>query len=382
MSYHFQPTSLRGAFQRLGSVQYDPLNPVGRNHDLVLQARVPGYRLGDWQKLAYQDRYIFDAWDKQASLVLMSDYPQRRIYYDWHAPRWNEKILSVYPEAVEKVRCELRRRGPLSSTDFHYQEHRSQWEGSWYGPKLTKNILRALWHTGQVQTCNRNNGNHVYELAERVIPQQLFQAKPISEAESIEWLIVLRHQAMGLMRPNAGPAVWSLGITANKRRTHLQGLLKRGLLKEVEVDGKTYHALPQTVDHLDMISEIEKEVRFIAPLDQLMWDRPGVAHLFGFDYVWEVYKPEKLRRWGYYVLPVMFGNRFVARFDSRLSDGTWHILKWYWEGEGKPTAEFLDGLEKAVSRFRSYLDAKALRLPRGLDKHTREALKSGFKVEC
>ena len=80
--HHFQPTSLQGAFERLGSVQYDPLNPIGRNHDLVLQARVPEYSVDDWQKLAYQDRFIYDAWDKQASLVLMQDFPMRRIYYD------------------------------------------------------------------------------------------------------------------------------------------------------------------------------------------------------------------------------------------------------------------------------------------------------------
>jgi uncharacterized protein YcaQ len=382
VSYHFQPTSLRGAFQRLGSIQYDPLNPVGRNHDLVLQARVPGYRVGDWEELAYLDRFIYDSWDKQASLVLMSDYPKRRIYHDWHAQQWNKKILTVYPEAVEKVLDELRRRGPLRSTDFYYQEHQPLWEGSWYGPKLTKNILRALWHTGQVQTSSRNNGNHVYDLAARVIPQQLYRAEPLSQVESIEWLILLRHQALGLMRPNVESAVWGLGITAKERRTHIQSLLKRDLLKEVEVDGKIYHALPQTIDHLDMISEPEKKVRFVAPLDQLMWDRAAIAHMYGFDYVWEVYKPERLRRWGYYVLPVMFADRFVARIDSRLSGGIWHVYKWYWEGERKPTAEVLDGLEKAVSGFRFYLGASTLKLPRGLDKHTRGAFRSGFKATC
>ena len=149
----------------MGGVQYDPLNPLGRNHDLVLQARVPGYSVGDWQELAYQQRFLYDAWDKQASLVMMRDYPMRRIYYEWHAPRWREAILDRYPEAVKTVLDELHERGPLSSTDFHYQKHHEQWEGSWYGPKLTKNVLRALWHTGQVHTCRRNKGKHVYDLA-------------------------------------------------------------------------------------------------------------------------------------------------------------------------------------------------------------------------
>ncbi len=84
----------------------------------------------------------------------MHDFPMRRIYYDWHAPRWREAVLESYPKEVETVIDELRERGPLSSTDLHFQKHHAQWEGSWYGPKSTKNILRALLHTGQVQSSD------------------------------------------------------------------------------------------------------------------------------------------------------------------------------------------------------------------------------------
>ena len=236
MLHHFQPASLQGAFERLGGVQYDPLNPLGRNHDLVLQARVSGYSVGDWQELAYQQRFLYDAWDKQASLVMMQDYPMRRIYYEWHAPRWREAILDRYPEAVKTVLDELHKRGPLSSTDFYYQEHHEQWEGSWYGPKLTKNILRALWHTGQVHTYRRNKGKHVYDLAQKVIPSNLYEAEPIPAKQCIDWLILQRHKAIGLMRPNAGTAIWSLGISAPERRKHLQNLLQHGALVAVDVD--------------------------------------------------------------------------------------------------------------------------------------------------
>ncbi len=378
--HHFQPTSLQGAFERLGSVQYDPLNPVGRNHDLVLQTRVPDYRIGDWQALAYGDRFIYDGWDKQASLVLMRDFPMRRIYYDWHAPHWREAILNRYPEAVATILNELRDRGPLSSTDFHFQQHHRQWEGSWYGPKLTKNVLRGLWHTGQVLTSSRDKGKHVYDLAERVVPSHLFQAKPLPDKQSIDWLILLRHQALGLMRPNAGMAVWSLGITPTERRMHLQELVRRNYLVAVDVDGITYHALPRTLELLDSNRTTEQLMRFVAPLDQLMWDRSAIGHLFNFDYVWEVYKPEKLRRWGYYVLPVMFGDRFVARIDSRLSEGVWHIHRWYWEDGVELTPQLFNALEQAVSRFRHYLGAESLKLPKGLNRKTRGAFRTGFKT--
>jgi len=379
--HHFQPTSIQGAFERLGSIQYDPLNPVGRNHDLVLQARVPDYFVDDWQRLAYQERVLFDGWDKQASLVLMRDFPVRRIYYDWHAPRWREAILSRYPQAVKTVLDELHDRGPLSSTDFHFQQHHREWEGSWLGPKLTKNILRGLWHTGQIHTCRRNKGKHVYDLAERIIPNQLYQAQAIPAQQSTDWLILQRHQALGLMRPNAGAAIWSLGISAPERRVQLQKLLERGQLVAIDVEGVRYHALPRTLLQLDTDVKTEQHRRFIAPLDQLMWDRPAVAHLFNFNYVWEVYKPEKLRRWGYYVLPVMLGNRFVARIDSRLSQGIWKIHKWYWEDGVESTPDMLNALELAVSQFRRYLGADTLKLPRKMDQQTRSAFKSGFKAK-
>lgn len=380
MLHHFQPTSLQGVFERLGSVQYDPLHPVGQNHDLVLQARVPDYLVGDWQKLAYQERIVNDAWDKQASLVLMRDFPMRRIYYDWHSPHWRKAILDQYPQEVEIVFDELCERGPLSSTEFHFQKHHTHWEGSWFGPKLTKNILRALWHTGQVQIYRRNKGKHVYDLTEKVVPSHIYEVEPIPAKQSIEWLILLRHQAVGLMRPNAGSEVWSLGIPAPERRLHIQKLLQRGDLVAVDVDGLRYNALPQTIEHLDEDTSIEYEMRFVAPLDQLMWDRPAVAELFNFDYVWEVYKPEKLRRWGYYVLPVMLGDRFVARIDSRMSHGVWEIHKWYWEDGVELTLDALQALEQAVSRFRRYLGADTLKLPRGLSQQTRGAFKSGFKA--
>ena len=137
----------------------------------------------------------------------------------------------------------------------------------------------------------------------------------------------------------------------------------------VNVDGVTHHALPRTLELLDKRVKTDKNVmRFVAPLDQLMWDRTAVAHLFSFAYVWEVYKPEKLRRWGYYVLPVILGDEFVARIDSRLSNGGWHVHKWYWEDRVESTPEVLAALEQAVSLFRRYLGAETLKLPRGLSR--------------
>lgn len=367
LRWHFAPTDLAGAFERLGGVQFDPLKPLGCNHDLVLQARVPGYRVGDWRALAYRERAIVDAWDKQASLVLMRHWPQRRVYHGWHRSWWDERVFAAHPEAVDAVLAELAERGPLASTDFEHQVHVSDWEGSWYGPKLTKHVLRALWHTGRVVTHHRVGLKHVYDLAERVVPAELLAAPEWSEEDAERWLLVQRHRAAGLLRPNAPRELWSMPTRSPRRRALIRELVAAGELVALEVDGLRLHAHPEALATLDQDASGAgsdpgvRGVRFVAPLDQLLWDRTLVERLFGFHYVWEVYKPAAKRRWGYYVLPVMDGEGFVARFDARLRGHAWHLHGWWWEPGVTPDAALLGRLEAAAARFARYLGAREVR---------------------
>ena len=374
-SYHFTPTDVPGVFNRLGSVQYDPLKPVGRNHDLVLQARAPDYQVDDWEKTAYRDRLIYDAWDKQACLVPVSDWPYRRLTHAHFHARWSERVLESHAEAVAATLSELRERGPLSSLEFSDQAHVDDWRGSWYGPKLVKNILRALWDTGQVVTHHRVAGRHYYSLPEEVIPEVYLHARP-AEEESLRWLILRRHQTTGLLRPNADAALWSLPVKSAERKRLMADLVKEGALVNVRVEGTTFHALPEVLAWLEHPSPPPRAM-FLAPLDSLLWDRKAVKHLFGFDYVWEVYKPEAKRTWGYYVLPVFYGDRFVARLDSRLIGTVWHLYAWWWEEDVTPDAEMLGALVTAVSAFRRYLGAEKVKLPKGLDAGTKAAWRAG-----
>lgn len=358
INYHFKESSLKGVFDRLGSIQMDPLNPVGRNVDLVIQSRVKDYHVDDWLKLAYKDRYVYDAWDKKACLVLSRDWPYRRIYHKWHGVAWHNYVFKNHKKEVKKVLEELRRRGPLGSQDFEFQIHKDEWKGSWYGPKLTKVILRALWHTGVVLTHSRKNGNHIYDFAENIIPQKYFEARRPTDKESIEWLVKLRHKAVGLLRLNANADVWSMDVSPKVRREVIEKLVKKGELIKINIEGIVYHCLPEFLE-----TEITKNERaiFVAPLDQIMWDRKMIKEIFGFEYLWEVYVPEAKRKWGYYVLPVIYGDKFIARFDSRLVKDTWHIYKWLWEDDVKKTPEMLNAIKMAMERFKNYLGAKKIR---------------------
>jgi len=218
-TYHFTPTDVPGVFEHLGTVQYDPLNPVGRNPDLVLQARVPGYQVDDWQKTAYTDRSVYDAWDKMACLVPMSDWP-KHAWLRAHAATWTP-LLEEQANAVAAALAELDARGPLSSLEFEDQSHFTD-RSAWYGPKRIKHILRALWDRGLIVTHHRQGGRHYYDRAERVIAPEYFNAPEVAdEDESTRWMLARRSQTMGLIRPSGDYTIW-FGCGATARRTSVQ----------------------------------------------------------------------------------------------------------------------------------------------------------------
>lgn len=342
------------AFERLRSVQFDPIAPVGCNHDLVLQARVPDYRIGDWEKLAYEDRRIYDGWDKQASLVPFEGWPLRRLFHRRHRPHY-QHIFDDYAEAVEAILKDLEARGPLMPKECGFQAKNAEWKSTWHSPNVTKQVLRALWHTGLVMTAGRRKGQHLYDLAERVVPPQFFGQPMLDEGDAVRELILERHRGVGLVRPNASPEMWSYSLTPATRKVAIDRLVELGELIPVNIEGVAAHATPAFLSRLDFPSP-EPRVTFIAPLDQLIWDRKMVAHLFDFDYSWEIYIPEAKRRWGYYVLPILFGDRLVARAEFWAREGTLELRRWHFEASD-PGPGFPEVLTQAIRRFMNYCSA-------------------------
>lgn len=371
--YQFTPSSTQmEAFHRLRSVQFDPIAPVGCNHDLVLQARVPGYKVGDWQKVTYEDRLVYDGWDKQASLVPFSGWPLRRIFHRWYQPRL-DRITKEHPHAVEAILNELKERGPLMPKECEFQERRTELQHTWFGPNLSKQVLRALWHAGVVMTAGRRNGHHVYDLTERVVPPEYYNQPVLSEKEALRELILDRHKAVGLIRPSAPPEMWSYVIKSPERAEAINELIDKGDLVPVDVEGVKAHTTPEFLSQLDLPA-LDSRVAFVAPLDQLMWDRKMVAHLFDFDYVWEIYMPEHKRRWGYYVLPVLYGDELVARVEFHSRKGVLEVRRWLSE-PNKIGPAFLDELDRTFKAFKEYCGAKTVHADAGVDATIRKVLR-------
>jgi uncharacterized protein len=379
--YHLTPTTITGVLERLGTVQYDPLNPLGRNPDLVFQARVPDYRVDDWQQAAYEQRLMYDAWDKQACLVPIEDWPMRALIREKYRAYHDREILQADVEGVTTVLSAIREQGPLSPLEFEDRSRVGEMIHSWYGQTRIKRLMRSLWACGQLVTHHRKSGRHYYDLPERIIPAHHYQAQPLlDEAAFHRWIVLRRFQAAGLLRPNSDTAIWSGCGSREQRLQAVAELVEAGQLVPVQVGERTEKAwtyyMPATALKLLDAPAPQPRMLFLGPLDSLLWDRKATQHLFNFDYVWEVYKPVEQRKWGYYVLPVFYQDRFVARLDARLENGTLNISRWWWEPDVTPDAELLAALCLAARDFLRYLDANEVKVDESVDMTVRSCLNS------
>ncbi len=360
--------------RRVGSIQFDPLNIVGRNPELVLQARVPGFTPEVLYSLLYHDRRLIDGWDKMMCIYPIEDWPNFRPLRQaaLHKYRTSHRGQPAL-EAAHKVRTEMESRGPLSSADIDL-DHTVDW--SWAPTKLSRAALEAMFHTGEVIVHRKEGNRKIYDLARRHLPAEYFEpAHPqdsnhapfASEQGYTDWRILRRIKSVGLLWDRAGDAWLDTGKSI-ARSAALQRLQARGEIIPVQVDGiASRFFIPSSA--LPLLQQAHHRfpttrAAIIAPLDNLMWDRKLVEQLFGFRYRWEVYKPAAQREYGYYVLPILFGDRFIARFEPgrHKTTGALLIKNWWWEPDFRPDAVVIQALRDCFRRFCSFLDAETIEL--------------------
>jgi uncharacterized protein YcaQ len=365
---------IMAVFDRLACIQFDPLNVVGRNPDLVLQSRISDYRPDMLYELLYGERQLYDYWDKMMSIVPLRDWPRlallRAAWSERHAER-----RTKYAKHVGTILDVIRQQGPMSSLDFEAQ-HGVEWKMDWRWGQMraAKALLEMLGDTGELMVSHRQGARRYYDLAERVLPDEA-AAQPLllDEEEYLIWRVARRCQGIGLIGPGMGGEAWGGVAKAPERAQAIEVLVERGEMAPVQIEGdkRTYHLLTRDLPCLEhaRTSDPTPRVAFIAPLDSLLWSRNLIERLFGFRYVWEIYKPATQRRYGYYVLPVLFGDRFVARFDSKLDReaGKLTILSWHWEPDQSLTDELATALRDALTHFWAYLSAERCVAAEGVD---------------
>ncbi|MSP12869.1 MAG: winged helix-turn-helix domain-containing protein [Chloroflexi bacterium] len=359
---------VRQVFDRLGSVQYDPLNLVGRNPDLVLQARVVDYTPELLDTVAYQQRTLYDTWDKRLCLVPITAYPGmhliREMYRGYHP-----EFLEEHSAAVAEVLQEIQTRGPLSTLDFD-MDVRIHSNHPWVSTNLVKRVLQALWTSNIVLISHRKSNRHYYDLTQRVVPPQIASQPFITQREEfVRWMAQRRHQAMGIIGPGASAEVWdNVGNAAAERTQAIRDLVDAGALIPLMVEGdakRIYHIPAAALPYLELAQQertTPAQVTFVAPLDNLLWDRKMISRFFEFDYIWEVYKRAHERQYGYYVLPVLYGERFIARTEMRADRkaSVLRILSWRWEDGVEPDREMRAAIDQALETFQQYLGIGAL----------------------
>ncbi len=363
---------VRRAFADLGSLQLDPLPLLGRNHDLVIQARVDGTHPGEALDLIHRERLGFEYWNKAMCVVALEHYPLlRRLMErggDAYTLRRAAQLERDDPSAVDEVLEAVRRHGPLSSQELQTLDVAQGERRGWKSTKAANVALEILWNDGRVAVSHRVGYRRYFDLAERVIPATIRRRSVRAEAFWAE-LLKERVRMVGLL-PAAGDAEAWMFLQQTRKDGTLSALLRREDLVEVRVAGvkTSFLALGDAADRLAAAekSEPRRDVaRFLAPLDPFLWARAGLERLWAFRYVWEVYKPKEKREYGYYVLPVLVGDRFVGRFDGAFDrvERTLRVNAYFPE-EG---AQGLDdpAVHRGFVRFLAYLGGESVALPNG-----------------
>jgi uncharacterized protein YcaQ len=370
------PASVMRVIDRLGSLQFDPLEVAGRNHDLTLLARVAGYRREWTDGLLYRDRVLYETFNKMLSLVPTAELPWYRITWDRMHAEHTGGPFDDHAPLVEELLARIRADGPLSSTDV---KPRAAIDWYWRPTNQVRALLEALGEAGILGIERREGNRRVYDLVERLFPAELLaQRRP--EREQRRHKLLSRFRGNGLLGVSGDYSIWAGTGDAAMRTSLRDELVATGVIVPVAVDGLKG---PRFVvgDEVPMLDVAEAEVAagwpmggagvvFLAPLDPLAWDRDLLLRLWGFDYRWEVYVPAAKRRFGYYVLPLLYGDRFVGRIEPRIDrkTGTLRILGLWWEDGFEPlsgaTPGFVDAFTEAIRAHMAFADLAKVAMPR------------------
>ncbi len=361
---------LRGtaaAIRTMGALQLDPLNVVARSQHIALYGRVLDYRQEYLHRLSYEKRQFFD-YGGALHMYPISEWPYWRVHMRHRARtgRWSSRFKGKEAGILQELLEALRERGPLGNRDF---EGKTLEEWSYRGRKETSVALYYLWLTGEVMISHRTGFDRNYDLRSRILPPEWdFE---VTEAEAEAYFARKALQGAGILRPSRFRVSWEDGIWRDISREEaarkLAAMVEAGEAAYVKIEGEREPWVTLS-GNLPLLETLEAggiprawkplgpttldEATLLAPLEPAS-ARGRARQLFGFEYIWEVYKPLHQRRWGYYTLPILYGDDLVARVDSRLDkpSGTLQILGFWLEEDAPKDGEFAAALGRGLMRF-------------------------------
>lgn len=354
-------TGVEKIMQRIHSIQYDPLNVVARNADLVLQARVRDYREADLYDLLYKEHKLVDGFDKEMCIYNSKDFPRFR-----YVRSENQKyVISTLQyrnqmgalDILDDVRNFVAKHGKTGTKDISIGEVR---ESRWGHRKLSSAALDYLFNSGELSVADKRGTQKYFDLTERVLESSDSQCdQDMTIEEFLEWYIERRIQSVGFLWNKSGGAWQGRFLSENEVRSSvLQTLIEKNRVDEIQIEGikESFYVSKNFYEYIKCQTS-NSYARFIAPLDNIMWDRQMLEMIFDFVYRWEVYTLVSKRKFGYYVLPVLYNGRFVARFEAEpVRQAKEFIIKnWWWESEIKANDDMIEAITKEMVCFAEFL---------------------------
>jgi hypothetical protein len=342
--------------QQAACVQFDPIDVCGKNHELVLQSRVEGFEKSQVYDLLYKDKVLIDWFDKNMSICLREDWP----YFSYQRERARNRSRSK--EEVDRVAEEvldiIRANGAVSSKELAMKE-KVDWY--WAPTSLARAVLDTLYDQGRLVISHKQNTRKSYDLPERHIKKEVLEAENPNRTRHEQWCwkVLRRIGGVGMLHANNSYAYIGIdGLKAKERSQVFATLMEEEKIREVEVEDckLPYYYLANDQDLMDqVIAGVEESDRleFVAPLDNLIWDRKMIEELFDFSYTWEIYTPIVDRKFGYYVLPILMGDRFVGRIEIKRDrkNKKFDILNIWWEEKTSNTKENRKRVKEHAEQF-------------------------------
>ena len=333
--------------RRLSCVQLDSISTVERSHRIALGCRIGAYPREAVSALLREGR-LFEYWAHEACLLPAEDWALFRPAMQIGGRRWYGEVDRTHPHLREHVLEEIRARGPLGSRHFDGAAR----QGEMWGWKPAKRMLELLWNHGELVVAGRQGFQRLYDLPERVLPGAILDATTPPEPERLRELVVRAVRARGVLTERGAVEHWRLRGGAARVRDAVDSLAADGLLARHDVEDGGQPVL--TTAGVELDRPAPSAAVLLSPFDNLLWDRPFARRALRFDHLIEVYKPAPQRRYGYYVLPLLWRDRIVGRADlkSERATGTLVVRAFHVEDGVRRSASLDEAFERALDRLR------------------------------
>ncbi len=350
---------------RLGFVQLDSINTVARAHDMILYARRPSYRPRNLKRLYERDRALFEHWTHDAAVIPMDFYRHWHLRFlrdaDMLKARWKNWRRDGFEQRFETVIQHIRDHGPVGSSDVGKDEKKGS--GGWWDWHPSKTALEYLWRSGALTVIGREGFQKRYDLTERVIDTQLCPGSIACDVDAtVDWLCNAALDRLGFATSGELAAFWDT-VSASEAKAWCDQALTKGIIAEIFVecaDGndRKVFARPEICEQVAALPEAPGRIRVLSPFDPMLRDRKRAERLFGFHYRIEVFVPEPKRIYGYYVFPLMEGNRMIGRIDMKAhrNHGNLHVRAMWPEQSVRWSDARTRRLEAELDRVRRFAD--------------------------